>query len=140
MNEEMPGTFRFAPAGTGGANTEGLGMRSVRCAVATISSASSTLTVIGFSVHDTIIVFDRIRENLQHRLKGETFSDLADRSIDQTISRSLKTSFTVVLTLLALFFFGSSVIHQFSAALLFDPTPTKSLVPSGLAIKLLVQW
>jgi SecD/SecF fusion protein len=80
---------------------------------------TAMLTVIGFSVHDTIIVFDRIRENLQHRLKGETFSDLTDRSIDQTISRSLKTSFTVVLTLLALFFFGSSVIHQFSAALLF---------------------
>jgi SecD/SecF fusion protein len=80
---------------------------------------TAMLTVIGFSVHDTIIVFDRIRENLQHRQKGETYSDLADRSIDQTISRSLKTSFTVVLTLLALFFFGSSVIHQFSAALLF---------------------
>jgi SecD/SecF fusion protein len=80
---------------------------------------TAMLTVIGFSVHDTIIVFDRIRENLQHRQKGETFSDLADRSIDQTIARSLRTSFTVVLTLLALFFFGSSVIHQFSAALLF---------------------
>jgi protein-export SecD/SecF family membrane protein len=80
---------------------------------------TAMLTVIGFSVHDTIIVFDRIRENLQHRQKGESFSDLTDRSINQTFSRSLKTSFTVVLTLLALFFFGSSVIHQFSAALLF---------------------
>jgi SecD/SecF fusion protein len=79
---------------------------------------TAMLTVIGFSVHDTIIVFDRIRENLQHRAKGESFSDLADRSIDQTISRSVKTSATVVLVLLALFFFGSSVIHQFSAALL----------------------
>src|SRR5262249_58238915 len=56
---------------------------------------TAMLTVIGFSVHDTIIVFDRIRENLQHRQKGETFSDLADHSIDQTISRSIKTSFTV---------------------------------------------
>jgi SecD/SecF fusion protein len=80
---------------------------------------TAMLTVIGFSVHDTIIVFDRIRENLQHRVKGETFADLADRSIDQTISRSLKTSFTVVLTLLALAIFGSSVIRQFSVALLF---------------------
>ncbi|HZO89101.1 MAG TPA: protein translocase subunit SecD [Chthonomonadaceae bacterium] len=79
---------------------------------------TAMLTVIGFSVHDTIIIFDRIRENLAHRQRGESFSDLADRSIDQTIARSINTSFTVVLTLLALFFFGGSVIHLFVAALL----------------------
>lgn len=79
---------------------------------------TAMLTVIGFSVHDTIIVFDRVRENLQHRQRGENFSDLADRSIDQTIARSINTSFTVVLTLASLFFFGGSVIHQFSGALL----------------------
>ena len=79
---------------------------------------TAMLTVIGFSVHDTIIVFDRMRENLQHRLKGENFSDLADRSIDQTIARSLNTSFTVILTLFALFFFGCAIIHQFIGALL----------------------
>lgn len=79
---------------------------------------TAMLTVIGFSVHDTIIVFDRVRENLAHRQKGETFSDVTDKSIDQTFSRSLKTSFTVVLTLAALFFFGSSIIHQFAGALL----------------------
>lgn len=79
---------------------------------------TAMLTVIGFSVHDTIIVFDRIRENLQHRARGETFTSITEKSIDQTISRSIKTSFTVVLVLLALFFFGSSVVHQFTAALL----------------------
>lgn len=79
---------------------------------------TAMLTVIGFSVHDTIIIFDRMRENLQHRLKGESFSDLADRSIDQTIARSLNTSFTVVLTLVALFFWGGAIIHQFVGALL----------------------
>jgi SecD/SecF fusion protein len=79
---------------------------------------TAMLTVVGFSVHDTIIVFDRIRENLQHRQKGDNFSALADRSIDQTIARSLNTSFTVVLTLLALFLFGGSIIHQFAGALL----------------------
>ncbi len=79
---------------------------------------TAMLTVIGFSVHDTIIVFDRMRENLQHRLKGENFSDLADRSIDQTIARSVNTSFTVILTLFALFFFGGAIIHQFIGALL----------------------
>jgi len=79
---------------------------------------TAMLTVVGFSVHDTIIVFDRIRENLQHRQRGDNFSDLTDRSIDQTIARSLNTSFTVVLTLTALFLFGGSVVHQFAGALL----------------------
>ena len=79
---------------------------------------TAMLTVVGFSVHDTIIVFDRMRENLQHRQRGDNFSDLADRSIDQTIARSINTSFTVVLTLAALFLFGGSVVHQFAGALL----------------------
>ncbi len=80
---------------------------------------TAMLTVIGFSVHDTIIVFDRVRENLQHRQRGENFSDLTDRSIDQTFSRSLRTSFTVIVTLLALFLFGGSIINHFVGALLF---------------------
>lgn len=82
---------------------------------------TAMLTVIGFSVHDTIIVFDRVRENLQHREgapEGENFSGLTDRSIDQTIGRSIRTSMTVLMTLLALFLFGGSVIHQFAGALL----------------------
>ena len=79
---------------------------------------TAMLTVIGFSVHDTIIVFDRIRENLQRRQKGESFSDLTDRSIDQTITRSIYTSLTVCLTLISLFLFGGAIIHQFVGALL----------------------
>jgi SecD/SecF fusion protein len=79
---------------------------------------TAMLTVIGFSVHDTIIIFDRMRENLSHRAKGETFSSVADRSIDQTIARSINTSFTVILTLFALFLFGGDIIHHFVAALL----------------------
>ncbi|MDE2125684.1 MAG: protein translocase subunit SecD [Armatimonadetes bacterium] len=79
---------------------------------------TAMLTVIGFSVHDTIIVFDRIRENLHNRQKGETFGELADRSINQTIARSVNTSFTVILTLTALFLFGGNTIHQFVAALI----------------------
>ncbi len=79
---------------------------------------TAMLTVIGFSVHDTIIVFDRIRENLLHRQRGESFSDIADKSIDQTIARSIYTSFTVVLTLLALFALGGPSVHEFTGALL----------------------
>lgn len=79
---------------------------------------TALLTVIGFSVHDTIVVFDRVRENLKHRLRGETFEELANRSILQTFARSINTSFTVVLTLLALLIFGGPVIKHFVAALL----------------------
>ncbi len=79
---------------------------------------TAMLTVIGFSVHDTIVVFDRIRENLQHRIRGESFMDLTDRSISQTLARSINTSLTVIITLAALFFFGGSSIHQFTGALL----------------------
>jgi SecD/SecF fusion protein len=79
---------------------------------------TAMLTVIGFSVHDTIIIFDRMRENLHHRLRGESFAEVADRSIDQTFTRSIYTSGTVVLTLVALLFLGGPTIKQFTAALL----------------------
>ena len=79
---------------------------------------TAMLTVVGFSVHDTIVVFDRIRENLQRRQRGESFTDLADKSIDQTLTRSVYTSLTVVFTLLMLFLFGGSAVHQFTGALL----------------------
>jgi SecD/SecF fusion protein len=79
---------------------------------------TAMLTVIGFSVHDTIIIFDRIRENLHHRARGETFADVTDRSIEQTFARSINTSGTVVITLLALLLFGGPTIRLFVTALL----------------------
>ena len=75
------------------------------------------LTVIGFSVHDTIVVFDRIREN-RARHAGEPFAEVVNHSILQTLARSIMTSFTVVLTLLALLLFGGSAIQNFVLALL----------------------
>lgn len=79
---------------------------------------TAVLTIIGFSTHDTIVVFDRIRENLRHRLKGEDFEALANRSILQTFSRSINTSFTVILTLAALTAFGGPLIRHFYIVLL----------------------
>lgn len=79
---------------------------------------TALLTIIGFSVHDTIVVFDRIRENLRHRLRGEDYEALANRSILQTFSRSINTSLTVVLTLAALTAFGGPIIRHFYVALL----------------------
>lgn len=78
---------------------------------------TAMLTVIGFSVHDTIVVFDRIREN-RARHAGEPFAEIVNHSILQTIARSIMTSLTVVLTLLALFLFGGTAIRSFVLALL----------------------
>jgi SecD/SecF fusion protein len=70
---------------------------------------TAMLTVIGFSVHDTIVIFDRIRENLRRPHKGETFEHLVDKSVTQTIARSINTSATAFVTLLILVFFGTTV-------------------------------
>jgi preprotein translocase subunit SecF len=78
---------------------------------------TAVLTVIGFSVHDTIVVFDRIRENLR-RVGGENFGEVVNNSILQTLDRSLNTSLTVVLVLVALLIFGGETIRWFVVALL----------------------
>ncbi len=78
---------------------------------------TAVLTVIGFSVHDTIVVFDRIRENLQRRT-SESFEQVVDTSLVQTMSRSLNTSLTVLFTLSALTLFGGDSIREFTLALL----------------------
>lgn len=78
---------------------------------------TALLTIIGFSVHDTIVVFDRIRENLARRA-APTFEEIVNYSVVQTLVRSLNTSLTVVFTLLALFLFGGETIRYFVLALL----------------------
>ena len=78
---------------------------------------TAMLTVIGFSVHDTIVVYDRIREN-KARHAGEPFDQIVNHSILQTFGRSINTSFTVVLTLTALLFFAGASVHYFVLALL----------------------
>ncbi len=74
---------------------------------------TALLTVVGFSVHDTIVVFDRIRENMQHR-SGETFDQVVNASLLQTLARSLNTSLTVLFTLSALTLFGGESIRTFT--------------------------
>ncbi len=78
---------------------------------------TAVLTIIGFSVHDTIVVFDRIRENLRLN-PGEALNPVINFSVIQTITRSVITSLTVVLTLLALYLFGGFSIRNFALALL----------------------
>lgn len=78
---------------------------------------TAILTIIGFSVHDTIVVFDRIRENLI-KTGGMSFAKIVNDSILQTLDRSLNTSLTVILVLLALLLFGGESIRWFVVALL----------------------
>jgi preprotein translocase subunit SecF len=78
---------------------------------------TAMLTVIGYSVHDTIVVFDRVRENRQRYL-GEPMEQIANFSLGQTLGRSFTTSLTVVLTLVALLVFGGEAIRPFTLALL----------------------
>ncbi|MDQ3695141.1 MAG: protein translocase subunit SecF [Chloroflexota bacterium] len=83
---------------------------------------TALLTVIGFSVHDTIVVFDRIRENLalnvERKITDEPFAEVVNYSLAQTVVRSLNNSITVVFTLIALFLFGGSTTRDFVLALL----------------------
>jgi preprotein translocase subunit SecF len=75
------------------------------------------LTVIGFSVHDTIVVFDRVRENRQ-RYGGEPIQGVVSYSLMQTVGRSITTSLTIVVTLMALFLLGSEAIRSFTLTML----------------------
>ncbi|MGH1537487.1 MAG: protein translocase subunit SecF [Gammaproteobacteria bacterium] len=78
---------------------------------------AALLAVIGYSLNDTIVVFDRIRENFR-RLRKATSEGVLNTSINQTLSRTLMTSITTLLVLIALFVFGGEVIHSFSIALI----------------------
>jgi preprotein translocase subunit SecF len=79
---------------------------------------TALLTVISFSVHDTIVVFDRIRENVLTRRSGEVFEDIVNRSLVQTLPRSINTQLTSLFTLTALLLFGGASIRNFVAILL----------------------
>jgi preprotein translocase subunit SecF len=78
---------------------------------------AALLAVIGYSLNDTIVVFDRIRENFRKIRKGTSYQ-IINTSINQTLSRTLMTSLTTLLVLVSLFVFGGEVIHSFSLALI----------------------
>ncbi|HAX25538.1 MAG TPA: protein translocase subunit SecF [Thermomicrobiales bacterium] len=99
---------------------------------------TAVLTVMGFSVHDTIVVFDRIRENLGKRI-APTFEETVNYSVAQTMVRSLNTSLTVILTLAALYLFGGESTRWFVFALLIGVAAgTYSSIFN--ASQLLVSW
>jgi preprotein translocase subunit SecF len=79
---------------------------------------TAILTIIGFSINDTIVTFDRIRENLRYYGKKMTFGEIVDASVNQTIARSINTSLTVIITLAALYFFGGVTTKDFVLAMM----------------------
>lgn len=79
---------------------------------------TALLTVIGFSVHDTIVVFDRVRENLKYYSKKMSFGEIVNASINQTLARSINTSLTTLITLAALYFFGGVTTKDFVFAMI----------------------
>ncbi len=78
---------------------------------------AAILTIVGYSLNDTIVVFDRIRENMK-KLKGVAFEDLVNRSINETLSRTILTSLTTLIAVLVFFIFGGGVIRDFAFALI----------------------
>ena len=81
-----------------------------------LASIAAILTIAGYSINDTVVVFDRIRENLSK--KESPFSDLLNLSINQTLSRTIMTSLTTLLALLALYIFGGEVVRGFVSAMM----------------------
>ncbi|MBW2557630.1 MAG: protein translocase subunit SecF [Deltaproteobacteria bacterium] len=83
----------------------------------TLPIIAALLTIIGYSLNDTIVVYDRIRENIKG-IKKQSLKDIVNSSINQVLSRTVLTSATTLLVVLALFIFGGAVIHDFAFALL----------------------
>jgi preprotein translocase subunit SecF len=79
---------------------------------------TALLVVLGFSVHDNIVVFDRVRENLRHASGKEEFSYIVGRSVSQTITRSVNTSLTTLIALVVLYILGGSTTQHFTLALI----------------------
>ena len=99
---------------------------------------AALLAVIGYSLNDTIVVFDRIRENFRKIREGDTV-EIVNISLTQTLSRTVITSLTTILVLMALFFKGGALIHGFATALLFGVfigTYSSIYVASSVAISL----
>lgn len=94
-----------------------LGFLSVFNIEITLATVAAILTILGYSLNDTIVVFDRIRENLKKRRK-DSFRDIINASINETLPRTVLTSGTTLMTLLALAIFGGAVIRPFAIVLI----------------------
>ncbi len=113
-----------------------LGMFSITGMEFDLTVLAGILALIGYSINDTIVVFDRIRETFR-KLRDATVDESVNEAITSTLSRTTMTSFTTALTLIVLFFIGGAMIHGFAASLLFGiaiGTYSSVFVASGLAV------
>ena len=94
-----------------------IGMFSISSLEFNLSTVAAILLIIGYSMNDTVVVYDRVRENLKKFKKLDTFS-LLNKSINETLSRTINTTATTILALLALFIFGGNIIKDFSLAMI----------------------
>lgn len=104
----------------------------------TVPIIAALLTVLGFSVHDTIVIFDRIRENILRR-GSPSFKETVNWSLNQTLGRSIGTVFTTLLVLFAIFFFGGETLKYFALALIVGIT-SGAYSSIFIASPLLVSW
>jgi len=103
-----------------------------------LTVVAAFLTIVGFSLNDTIVVMDRIREN-RRLVRGSTIENLINLSINQTLSRTILTSLTVMVVVLVLFFFGGEVIHGFAFAMVIGVI-AGSYSTIYIAAPLVVEW
>lgn len=97
------------------------------------------LVVIGFSVHDTIVVLDRTRENLHHQDRGQSFAELVNTSVNQTLARSINTSLTLIFILVAMYFLGPASLSYFILIILLG-TLIGTYSSICVASSLIVAW
>ena len=104
-----------------------------------LSVLAALLTIVGYSINDTIVVFDRIRETRGRGLrKGQTLADLINAAINQTLSRTILTSFTTFMAAFVLFLFGGEVLRDFAFALVVGVV--HGTYSSVAAASLIVDW
>jgi len=102
-----------------------------------LAMVAAILTLIGYSINDTIVIFDRVREN--RGKTGVLSANLVNDSINQTLSRTVLTSMTVIFVVVVLYFFGGKGVHGFSAAMTLGViTGTYSSI--GIALPLVYHW
>ncbi len=103
-----------------------------------VAFVAALLTILGYSVNDTIVIFDRIRENLNKAEAKKNFEDTVNNSINESLARSINTSLTVIVVLLAIIFYGGATIQTFAIALLigiFFGTYSSIFVASALLVE-----
>ena len=119
-----------------------LGVFSILNLEISLAVIAAFLTIVGYSLNDTIVVFDRIRENLKV-LRREDYVKIINSSINQTLSRTILTSLTTFIVVIILFFFGGEVIHNFSFAILIGViigTYSSIFVASPVVVEWQLRW